>query len=107
MLIALDDFGTGYSSLSYLAQFPVAIMKVDKSFVRGAKEGTKQKLILKSMIDFGNNLGMRTLCEGIEDTNQHQLINYFGCQQVQGFLYSRAASIDEISPRYAVVPHPV
>ena len=107
VLIALDDFGTGYSSLSYLAQFPVDIMKVDKSFVRSAEEGAKQKLILKSMIDFGNNLGMRTLCEGIEDTNQHQLINYFGCQQVQGFLYSRATSIDEISPQYAVSPHPV
>ncbi|MGK7890906.1 MAG: EAL domain-containing protein [Leptolyngbyaceae cyanobacterium] len=100
LLIALDDFGTGYSSLSYLAKFPVAIMKVDKSFVTGVEKNTKQAVILKSILDFGNTLGITTLCEGVEEIREHQIVSEFGCQQEQGYFYARPTSIDNIALHY-------
>ncbi|NQY15592.1 MAG: EAL domain-containing protein [Henriciella sp.] len=90
--VAIDDFGTGYSSLSYLQRFPLDRIKVDRAFVRNiaADEGDKQ--IAEVIIQLGKTLGLNVIAEGVETTNQHDLLGLLGCDDVQGFLHSPPGS---------------
>lgn len=90
--VAIDDFGTGYSSLSYLQRFPLDRIKVDRAFVRNiaADEGDKQ--IAEVIIQLGKTLGLNVIAEGVETTNQHDLLGVLGCDDVQGFLHSPPVS---------------
>jgi EAL domain-containing protein (putative c-di-GMP-specific phosphodiesterase class I) len=93
--IALDDFGTGYASLSYLRSFPFDKLKIDQSFVRCEENQVENDLVLQSMFALGKCFGMKTLAEGIE-TEEHQakLLN-LGCENAQGYLYSRPVPFSE------------
>jgi diguanylate cyclase (GGDEF)-like protein len=87
--IAIDDFGTGYSSLSYLRQFPADSLKIDRSFISGIGADREARAVVHTLIQLGKNLGIKTLAEGIEDTDQLELLRREGCDNGQGFLFAR------------------
>jgi EAL domain-containing protein (putative c-di-GMP-specific phosphodiesterase class I) len=94
--IAMDDFGTGYSSLSYLHSFPFDKIKIDQSFIRGmtAKGGTRA--IVRAMTAMGNSLSIRTTAEGVETEEQLAWLRAAGCDEAQGFYFSRAVPSNKI-----------
>lgn len=88
--IALDDFGTGYASLSHLKQFPVDIIKIDRSFVQDLADNPEDTAILQAVINLGRNLGINTIAEGIETDIQAAFLRAHGCDLGQGYLFGRA-----------------
>jgi diguanylate cyclase (GGDEF)-like protein len=95
--VAMDDFGTGYSSLSYLRSFPFDKIKIDQSFVRDLciKDGTD--FIVRAVIGLGASLGMTTTAEGVETEAQLAQLRAEGCDEVQGYLFSRPVPISEVA----------
>jgi diguanylate cyclase (GGDEF)-like protein len=95
--VAIDDFGTGYSSLSYLKDLPVTKVKIDRSFIADiVKEGRSLKL-LRGIVQMSHELGLSVTIEGLETSEQSELINqWIGAEYVQGYLYGAAMSADEI-----------
>jgi len=87
--LVVDDFGTGYSSLSYLKRFPVDTLKVDKSFVDGLGKDSESTAIVKAVISLAKALGMRVTAEGIETSEQLERLRALGCDQGQGYFFSR------------------
>jgi len=94
--IALDDFGTGYASLSHLKQFPVDIIKIDRSFVRDLEDDPDDAAIIDAVIQLGRSLGIAVVAEGIETVSQHELLCAGGCDYGQGYLYGKAAPFLEV-----------
>ncbi|MBF7073377.1 EAL domain-containing protein [Glaciecola sp. MH2013] len=86
--ISLDDFGTGYSSLSYLKDLPLDYLKIDRSFVIDAENGTSLYL-LQSILSIGKNMQLKTVAEGVEEYQQVELLNTLGCDYFQGYYFSR------------------
>jgi diguanylate cyclase (GGDEF)-like protein len=109
--VALDDFGTGYSSLSYLCNFGFDKIKIDRSFVRGINETRKLKTIVQAVVTIGRGLGMQIVAEGVETESEAQTMRLFGCNEMQGFFFSRpldAAGIDaRLTAEAADPPKPV
>ena len=87
--VGLDDFGTGYSSLTYLRQFPVDYLKIDHSFVRSMETSQDVLGIVRTISGLAHQLGLRVIAEGIEKTDQLDLIRSLNCEYGQGFLFSR------------------
>ena len=87
--IAIDDFGTGYSSLSYLRAFPVDSIKIDKSFIRDLHQNTTTSALIEAMVNLSSALGAYTVAEGIEYSEQANLLRKLGCNRAQGFYYCR------------------
>ena len=87
--IALDDFGTGYSSLSLLREFPVDLVKIDRSFVEPVTSDRSALAIVKAVVSMCRDLGLPTVAEGIETPQQHDLLRELGCSHGQGFLFGR------------------
>ena len=94
--ISIDDFGTGYSSLSYLKNFPVTILKIDRSFVRDLAHDSGDRAIAQSVVSLAANLDMKTVAEGVEEPEQLEILKQIGCTYIQGFIYSRAVPADQI-----------
>ena len=90
--ISLDDFGTGYSSLSYLRSFPFDKIKIDRSFVTELATRDDSMAIVRAVTGLGKSLGIVTTAEGVETEAQFELLRREGCTQVQGYLFSPAAS---------------
>ena len=90
--IAIDDFGTGYSSLSYLKSFPIDVLKVDQSFVRGIHNNEKDAAITTTIIHLANSLGMKVVAEGIEEEAQAKFLLNTNCHKGQGYFYSKPLS---------------
>lgn len=88
--IALDDFGTGYSSMSYLVRFPIDVLKIDRSFVSRMLSDSVSLSIVRSVIALGKNLGLEVVAEGVETEEELALLRAEGCDQVQGFVFSKA-----------------
>lgn len=88
--VALDDFGTGFASLTHLLDFPVDIIKIDRSFVAAAEAGSRSSAIVEAMIGLAGRLGMKVIAEGIETTDQADWLKTMGCQLGQGYLYAQA-----------------
>ena len=101
--MAVDDFGTGYSSLSYLADLPVSILKIDRSFVSGIGHGGES--LIKAIISLGDNLGLVTLAEGVQNPEQEAWLIGAGCRVGQGFLWSRPLTLS--AARAVVLGRPV
>ncbi len=87
--LALDDFGTGYSSLSHLQSLPFDELKVDRSFVASMVERRESRKIVAAVIGLGHSLGLATVAEGVETEEQADMLLWFGCEMVQGWLYGR------------------
>jgi diguanylate cyclase (GGDEF)-like protein/PAS domain S-box-containing protein len=87
--ISMDDFGTGYASLSNLHRFPFDKIKIDRSFVASMAERTDAAAIIKAVVWLGKDLGITTVAEGVETSEQLAHVRAFGCSEVQGFLFSR------------------
>jgi EAL domain-containing protein (putative c-di-GMP-specific phosphodiesterase class I) len=87
--LSIDDFGTGYSSLSYLKRFAVDNLKVDRSFITELRDGTDDATIVRTIITLGHNLGLRIVAEGVETPQQAAFLCANGCDEAQGYWYSR------------------
>ncbi|NJO33736.1 MAG: EAL domain-containing protein [Rhodospirillales bacterium] len=95
--IALDDFGTGYSSLSYLRCFPFDEIKIDRSFVRDASEGSDCMAIVQAIVGLAASLNMETVAEGVETEADLSMVRATGCTKAQGYLFSPAVPAHEIA----------
>ena len=93
--ISIDDFGTGYSSLSYLSRFPVDALKIDRSFVRDVNTSADCRTITQTIILLAHGLGMTVVAEGVETREQLAVLQESGCDEVQGYLFSRPVPEDE------------
>lgn len=91
LMVALDDFGTGYASLTHLLNFPVDIIKIDKSFVDRMSHDGSGKVIIKALLDMAHGLGMRIVAEGVETNEQALQLQRLGCTFAQGYLFGHPA----------------
>ncbi len=101
--IAIDDFGTGYSSLAYLRQFPVDVLKIDRSFVADMSRSPDAAALVHTLIELGRTLGLVTLAEGIETHEQLEGLRAEHCDQGQGFLYSGPIDAGEMAALLDIV----
>ncbi len=94
---SLDDFGTGFSSFVHLHSLPIALLKIDKSFVGGMDERQENRQLVRAMINLAHNLDLHVVAEGVETQSQLELLRQYGCDQVQGYLISRAVPLAELA----------
>ena len=94
--IAMDDFGTGYSSLGYLRKLPIDTVKIDRSFVKEIPDSDEDAKIAQTIIAMAHSLNLSLVVEGVENVQQLNFFRHQGCQVVQGYLFSKPVSADEI-----------
>lgn len=87
--LSIDDFGTGYSSLSYLRKFDIDKLKIDQSFIRNIQHQVADQSIVRTIIELARNLDLKVIGEGVEDEEQQQILATLGCDEIQGYYYSR------------------
>jgi len=92
--VSVDDFGTGYSSLSYLRQFPIDALKVDRSFVMDIPEDSNAMAITRAIVGLAKSLGLKTVAEGLEDSQQVMFLNALDCEIGQGYFFSKPIPAD-------------
>jgi diguanylate cyclase (GGDEF)-like protein/PAS domain S-box-containing protein len=95
--LAVDDFGTGYSSFSYLADLPVSVVKIDKSFIDRVTPDPDGAAIVRGVVDLSRALGLTCIAEGVEGENQLAALDDLGCENAQGYLFARPASGADIA----------
>lgn len=100
--IAIDDFGTGYSSLAYLKKFDIDYVKIDQSFTRNIDVGSDDLALCEAMIVMAHKLGMKVIAEGIETSEQHDLLVAAGCDYGQGYLFSKPVPGDEFERLFSL-----
>ncbi|MBT8765909.1 GGDEF domain-containing protein [Pseudomonas sp. DB1] len=94
---SLDDFGTGFSSFVHLSSLPIALLKIDKSFVGDMHERSENRQLVKAMINLAQNLKLEVVAEGVENAEQLALLRQFGCDQAQGYWISRPLPLAELA----------
>jgi EAL domain-containing protein (putative c-di-GMP-specific phosphodiesterase class I) len=95
--IAIDDFGVGYSSLANLKRFPIDTLKVDRSFIRDIPLDTEDRAITEAIIAMGRSLNLTVVAEGVETLEQETFLRNHGCDETQGFYFSRPIASDEFA----------
>jgi diguanylate cyclase (GGDEF)-like protein/PAS domain S-box-containing protein len=93
--LSIDDFGTGYSSLNYLKRFPVDTLKIDRAFVLEIADNPKDEAIAVTIITLAHSMGMTALAEGVEHARQVDILKHYGCDVIQGFLYSKPLTLEK------------
>ncbi|QTF10778.1 sensor domain-containing phosphodiesterase [Brenneria izadpanahii] len=93
--ISLDDFGAGYSNLNYLKNIPASIIKLDKSLIQGIKSDLDSRIVVESIIGMLHKLNYNVLAEGVEDDETLDYLDHFGCDEVQGYYFSRPLLPDD------------
>jgi len=98
LMLSIDDFGTGYSSLSYLKQFPIDKLKIDQSFIRQINESEADRAIVNTVVELGKNLNLTLIAEGVEEQEQLLILSDMGCQEIQGYYFSKPLPIEQLYP---------
>jgi EAL domain-containing protein (putative c-di-GMP-specific phosphodiesterase class I) len=113
ILLAIDDFGTGYSSLAYLQKFPVDCLKIDRTFTNAIGTTPESRALIRTLVQLGRDLGLKTLAEGVETTEEIDQLRHEHVDHAQGFLMARplspetlASSILGLAPAPAIPHHP-
>ncbi len=90
MRLAIDDFGTGYSSLAYLQRFPVDVLKIDRVFADGLRDGAQERAaMIRTILALAGTLSLTTVFEGVEDAEQCERLRALGCESGQGYYFGR------------------
>ena len=97
----LDDFGSGYSSFNSLKDYDFDVLKLDMEFLKGFDKNEKSKPLIESVLNMANQIGMRTLCEGVETKEQELFLKKIGCERLQGYLFSKPVSYEELNKQIA------
>ena len=95
--LSIDDFGTGYSSLSYLRRFPIDVLKIDQSFIRGLSENSQDAQLISAIISLGKSLDLNIIAEGVETVEQLVFLKAHQCEEGQGFLFSKAVAAEDFA----------
>jgi EAL domain-containing protein (putative c-di-GMP-specific phosphodiesterase class I)/GGDEF domain-containing protein/PAS domain-containing protein len=99
--LSLDDFGTGHSSLAYLKRFPIDCVKIDRAFIKDIPENTDDVAIARTIVAMAKALDLKTVAEGVETAGQLELLKTMGCDQIQGFFFSRPLPADQFLAFYS------
>ncbi len=99
--IAVDDFGTGYSSLAYLAELPIDVVKIDRTFVADLRAGRRSSRLAETIIRIGQSLNLLTVAEGVEDEMELDILRGLGCRHAQGYLISPPTTPDRLESSIA------
>lgn len=105
--LSIDDFGTGYSSMVQLVRLPFSEVKVDKSFVMSVLKSQESRTVIKSIVDLGHSLGLRTSAEGVEDAASFELLRQVGCDLAQGFYIARPMYGEQVLEWLVSRPHDI
>ena len=100
LALALDDFGTGYASVTHLAQLPLQMVKLDRSYVSSACDDARMANIVQHLIALAQSLNLRVIAEGVETQAQYDLLRKSGCDEVQGYFFSRPLALADFEARY-------
>jgi diguanylate cyclase (GGDEF)-like protein len=98
--VAIDDFGTGFSSLGYLSRLPVDTLKIDRSFIEDMQVSPKGLALVSTMVNLAHALELRIVAEGVETEDQARLLRLLGCDEMQGYLFSRPLPRDLLEQRF-------
>ncbi len=98
--LSLDDFGTGHSSLAYLKRFPIDSVKIDRAFIKDIPGNADDVAIARTIVAMAKSLGLTTVAEGVETAEQLELLKSMGCDQIQGFFFSRPLPADDFMAYY-------
>ncbi len=104
--LAIDDFGKGYSSLSYLKAFPIDVLKIDQSFICDLPTDSHNAAITRAIIIMAHSLGLKVVAEGVERKEHYDFLRELGCNEVQGFLFSRPLPVSEFTSFMEKSPFP-
>ncbi len=96
VMLSIDDFGTGYSSLNYLHRFPIDKLKIDQSFVMDMLDDPKDLAVTQAIIGLGHTLGLCVVAEGVEAVEQRLALAAAGCDELQGYYFSKPLPADEL-----------
>ena len=99
--IWLDDFGSGYSSFNTIKDYAFDVVKLDMAFLKGFDKNEKSKPVIDSVIKMADNIHMHTLCEGVETKEQASFLKKIGCEKLQGYLFSKPISYEELNGKIA------
>lgn len=99
LTLAIDDFGTGYSSFSYLRQFQVSKLKIDRSFIRDVAIKSEDAAIAAAIISMAKSLNVKVIAEGVEDEAQMSFLRAHQCDEIQGYYFSKALTVDKVAEK--------